>query len=129
MKLERNQFTLRRLLINVTVLALVLAFATAYPRATLSTTLTLFLFSPAIVISTFTIWRSPRRGRTIAWLLVGLLIAGLLTPKVMANWVRPPTFWEVFMLDFSNIGIGTGLGTFVAAVIDATLQPASRRPT
>ena len=129
MKLARNQFTLRRLLINVTVLALVLAFATAFPSATLSITLTLLLFSPAIVISTFAIWRSSRRGRTIAWLLFGLLIAGLLTPKIMANWGRPLTFWEVFMLDFSTIGIGTGFGAFVAAIIDATFQPASRRPT
>lgn len=129
MKLEQNQFALRRLLVNLTVLALVLGFATAFPGVTLSLILTLLLFSPAVVISVFAIWRSARRGRTIAWLLLGLFIAVLATPKIMANWGRPPTFWELFMLDFSTIGIGTGLGAFVSAIVDASLQPASQHPT
>ena len=63
--LKKHQFTTRRLLANVTVLAVVLALVTAFPGVARAVTLLLLLYSPAILISAFAIWRSQKRTRTI----------------------------------------------------------------
>lgn len=127
--MKKHQFTLRYLLLYVTVLASVLGVATAFPADALSLTLLLLVFSPALIISTFAIWRSARCRITVAWIAAAVLIALLQTPAIM--YARPPlrTIWDSFMLDFTSIGLSIACASLMAALVDAGLQRTVGRPT
>ena len=119
--LKKHQFTTRRLLANVTVLAVVLALVIAFPGPARAVTILLLLYSPAILISAFAIWRSRKRLRTIPLMLSFVFAAWLLSPRLFVSWAGTPTFWDLFMVDFTTVGLFTGVGALIAACIDAFL--------
>ena len=120
--LKKHQFTTRRLLANVTVLAVVLALVTAFPGVARAVTLLLLLYSPAILISAFAIWRSQKRTRTIPLMLSFVFAAWLLSPRLFVSWAGPPTFWDLFMVGFTTVGLFTGAGALIGACIDACID-------
>ncbi|MCA9125212.1 MAG: hypothetical protein H6822_00075 [Planctomycetaceae bacterium] len=113
-----SQFTLRRLLVNVTIFCTLLGIIAAFPNATLVLTLLLVQYAPALLIIAFACYQSDCRYRTLAFVCAGTLLGWILSPRMCVLWSSPPTFWGLFLLRFQTLGIGTAVGTFIAAAIN-----------
>lgn len=106
-------FTLKRLFINITVLCVVFALIRAWPGAMLRLALYGALFLPTVAICVLFIFLPPRRFESVACAAAGALFGFALGPQIHANWGRPPTWWDLFKLDFSTIGVSMAIGAFV----------------
>jgi hypothetical protein len=124
-----QQFTLRRLFINMSVVCVVLAFAVTFPRLALSLTLLLLLYLPALIVLGIACYFSTKPKRTSLIVSVGAIVSWILSPRMFVSWGEPPTFWDLFMVDFQTVGVFTAFGALVFAVLDWIISTASRRPT
>lgn len=113
-----KQFTLRRLLVNVTVLSVVLALVGAFPDAMLSLTLLLILYAPAAVIVAAACFYSNLKWQTFYVVFGGALLGWILAPRMIVDWESPPTFWQIFKIDLQTIGVSAAIGAFIASVVD-----------
>ena len=127
--MQKNQYSLRRLFTNMTVLCVVLAIAIKFPIGTARFTTTLLLFAPCLTVAAIACWLSHNRRRTLFVVLVGGFIGFLIAPRMFVSWARPPTFWDRFLIDFRTAGIFSGCSAFVFAVLEWTVSFGSRHPT
>ena len=125
----KHQFSLRRLLIAVTIISSVLALALTFPVATAElVTVNLLLIAPAGIVFSIAFWLSKNRRRTTIILIAGILLGWLLAPKLFVSWSRPPTFWDEFRIDFDTIGLFMFGGAIAAAVLDFIVTLATHKP-
>lgn len=118
MKFKR-QISLRRLLGAVTIVASVLALATAYPIATAElVTVNLLLIAPSAIVFGIAYWLSKNRRRTTILLFTGIFLGNLFAPSLFVSWDLPPTFWDRFRINFDTIGLFMFGGAIIATVVD-----------
>ena len=79
-------FSLRRLLVGVSVLCAILALVANFPEVAISLALAIPFFVPTIVVCSGLSWLSSRPIPTFATTFVGAFVGLLLTPGVIAEW-------------------------------------------
>ncbi|MEL7500577.1 MAG: hypothetical protein AAFN77_23495 [Planctomycetota bacterium] len=125
----KHQFSLRRMLIAVTIVGAVLAVAISFPIATAEwVTVNLLLIAPSAFVFNAAVWFSKNRQRTTIMLIGGVFLGWLISPKLFVSWSRPPTFWDEFNIDFDTIGLFMFGGAIAAAVLDIIVTLATHKP-
>ena len=128
-RMQKSQYSLRRLLCNVAAICVVLGCAIKYPIPTAILTTKLLLFAPALTVTLIACWLSKNRKRTALVVLTGAIIGWLLSPTIFVSWSRPPTFLDHFLIDFNTVGVFSGVGALVFAMLEWIIATISRRPT
>ncbi len=123
-----KQFTIRRLLINVTILCVVLALAVTFPQLARSLTLFLLLYLPTLIVLGTACYFSSQPIRTLLVVVVGAILGWVVSPRIFVNRDVPMTFWDSFILDFKTAGVFTAVAALVFAVFDWAITATSRRP-
>ena len=115
---RNNQFTIKRLLIAITILAAVLGFTTAFPIVSAKFTTKLLIAMPSLTVLSIAYWLSTARRRTLTIVTLAILAGWLLSPVIFVNWGRIPTFWDHFHLDFWNVGMYMFGAAIVGGIFD-----------
>ena len=105
--------SLRRLLAYATFFALGTALASQAP-ALLALVL---LYCPAICFVGYIFRKSDRKLLHLSLAAFGASAAVLLTPIMLINWGRPPTWLELFMAHSVPLGLNISIGVFVCGVL------------
>ena len=125
----KYQFSLRRLLIAVTIISSVLALTLAFPIAIAElVTVNLLLIAPAGIVFGIAFWLSKNRRRTSIIMIAGIVLGWFLAPKLFVSWSGPPTFWDRFRVDFDTIGVFMFGGAFTAAFLDFIVTRVTHNP-
>lgn len=110
------QYSLRRLLFNLTALCVVCATVAAFPQAALSITLLLLLYAPTLIVMAVACALSPHWMRTLVVVSAGAFAGWLLTPRMLVSWGAPPSFWDLFLVEFQTTGLGAFVGSALFAI-------------
>jgi len=124
----RRTYSLRLLLIVMTVACVVCAFVAAFPRAAAISAMTLSYFIPGMVVgSALSLLTSqPSRARAIA--LLGSLGGFLFAPRNMDIWGDfNLIYWEIYRRDFHFIAAYSAFGAFLGSLIALALFPYWRK--
>ena len=115
------KFSMKRLLINVTLFALLMGLITSFPTVAVRIAMALSIYFPATAVSVACAACSLHPSRVMASSLAGAVIGWVLSPKVYVNWARPPTSLDLYLLDLSTqIGptmIGAALAGGIALAV------------
>ena len=109
-------FTLKRLFINLTVLATVLGVVVAFPRISAWCFAYAALSFPALAISWFLAYFSERPRTTFGLALLGAFVGLLFSPRVLASWDGPPSWWDLYQLNIETRAISMALGALLFGV-------------
>lgn len=104
-------FTLKRLFINITVLCVVFALVRAFPEYALHTAPQIAALLPALFIVVLFAYLPPRHFINVVFAVLGSLFGVLFFwPYFLVAWNAPPTWWDVFLLGLSTVGMGASIG-------------------
>lgn len=103
-------FSLKRLLLNVALFALLSGFITAFPVGALQIALPLSIFLPALIISAVFAYCSRQPKAVFATSLIGTGIGWSLSPTLFVSWAEPPTWWEYYLVDLQTQALPTIVG-------------------
>ncbi len=119
---RKLRWTIRRLLLITTCVAVLIASMNAFPTFFAFAFAICFMFSPSIVIAAVAIMFSNNRDRTIAFQIPVPVLAPLLTPPMMATFSRPLTYWEDIYMGLQGMGmIGGGL-SLLGVILDLAIR-------
>jgi hypothetical protein len=125
-------FSLRRLMIGVTVLCAFCALVAAFPGATYMVIWAAGLFAPTIVACAVLPWFSSRPLLTAAVAVAGAILAYLASPTMYVSWAGMPGWWDLYSLDFQTKALPAAGGAFFAGFACVGIFPRwmkSRRET
>ena len=120
--LQKQTFTLRRMMRVVAVVAVVMAFTQAYPVLAAQLVVNLLLAAPALIVLSVATWLSPNRRQSLIVIGLAIFAGWLISPYIYVSWSRPPTFWDRFKVDFNSIGLFMIGGAFVGVVMDMIIR-------
>jgi hypothetical protein len=107
-------FSLRRLLVGVTVVCVICALVANFPKAAFAVVLAVPFFLPTVVVCATLPWFSLRPRGALATALAGAIIGWLLTPTLYVNWgTSVPEWWDLYSLDLQTQAWPPALGAFV----------------
>ncbi len=113
----QRTFTLQRLFINLTVLCAVLGIIVAFPQVSVWCLLQAALFAPAAAICWFLPYLSRCPRTTFGLALVGTIAGAVLSPSILANLDGPPSWWDLYQLNFETFTTSTAVGALLFGVI------------
>ena len=120
--LQKQTFTLRRMMKVVAVVAVVVAFIQAYPVLAAQLVVNLLLAAPALIVLSVATWLSPNPRQSLIVIGLAIFAGWLISPYIYVSWSRPPTFWDRFKVDFNSIGLFMIGGAFVGVVMDMIIR-------
>ena len=118
----RPRWTIRTLLILTACVASLIAAISVFPSFFGFVFAICLMFCPSIVIAAVSILYSNNRDRTIAFHIPIPVLAPLLTPPIMADFVRPLTYWEDVYMGLHGMGMIAAVLSVVAVVLDLTMR-------
>src|SRR5688572_4289730 len=96
-------YSLRRLMIGITILCVVAGLAVNFPAQTLAAAMIAAYFLPAIAICYLFTLRNRRRVLVNVIGLAGAAIGFLAMPRIMSN--PPLTFWDEFLQQYVSVAV------------------------
>ena len=110
-------------MLGVTVVAVVLALARAFPVFVVQfVTVNLLPAAPALSVLSVATWLSNNRRRTLIVIGGAIFVGWLISPYIYVYWSRPPTFWDRFWVDFYSIGMFMFGGAIIGAILDMMIR-------
>ena len=107
-------FTLRRLMMGVTLLCVLLALGVNFPVVSLVVALVIGHFIPTIVVCAVLPWFSSRRVLTLNVALVGAIVGFLVAPAMHVHSAGLPDVWDMVSLMLASKALPAAAGAIIA---------------
>lgn len=112
----QRTFTLQRLFINLTAFAALLGVVVAFPRISAWCFMHAALLFPALGICLCVAYFADFPRKTFGIALLGTFVGLILSPRILASWDEPPSWWDLYLLNFQTLILSTTLGASLFGV-------------
>jgi len=117
-------FSLRRLMIGVTVLCLLCALVANFPEITYQAILGAGFFVPTVVACAVLPWFSSRPLLTLCGAIAGAIVGWIFfSYTIYESRSAPPDWWDMYCYTFQTEAIPAATGAFVAGFACVGLFP------